>query len=101
MIYFRKETYQFFVDYYSSDVEIAKLDQTCASGVILHLKSIFARHGIPTKVVPDNGPQYAAHEVALVVDSVGFIRAASSPCFPQSSDESESSVQTVKNYLQS
>ena len=45
------------VDYYSRFIEIAKLSSTSSSMVITHLKSIFARHGIPEVVVSDNGPQ--------------------------------------------
>ena len=37
-----------------------KLTSTTAASVITHLKSIFARHGIPQVVVSDNGPQYSA-----------------------------------------
>ena len=48
------------VDYYSNYVEIAKLVTVASSDVIIHLQSIFARHGIPETVVSDNGLQYAA-----------------------------------------
>ena len=44
------------VDYASSYAQIAKLAETTSPDVILHPRSIFARHGIPETVVSDNGP---------------------------------------------
>ncbi len=44
------------VDYASSYVEIAS--ETTSPDVILHLRSIFARHGIIETVVSDNGPHH-------------------------------------------
>jgi len=36
--------------------EIALLENKSASCVILHLKSIFATHGIPEQLIADNNP---------------------------------------------
>ena len=44
------------VDYHSKYPEIALLEDKTASTVVLHLKSIFARHGIPMELVSDNMP---------------------------------------------
>ena len=54
-----KRTYLLLVDYYSRYIEIALLSRPTAAEVITHLKSIFARHGIPELVMSDNGPQYS------------------------------------------
>ena len=48
------------VDYYSKWIEIAKLDDLTSSNIICHLKSQFARYGIPDELVSDNGPQYTS-----------------------------------------
>ena len=58
MFVYKQATYLLVVDNASSYVEIAKLAETTSPDVILHLRSIFARHGIPETVVSDNGPQY-------------------------------------------
>lgn len=48
------------VDYYSRYIEVAKLSANTANSVITHMKSIFARLGIPQTVVSDNRPQFSA-----------------------------------------
>ena len=95
MFVYKKATYLLVVDYASSYVEIAKLSATTSPDVILHLRSIFARHGIPETVVSDNGPQYASYEFARFASEEGFIHVTSSPCYPQSNGK----VQTVKAML--
>ena len=85
----------FVVVYYTSSyVEIAKLTETTTPDVMLHLRSIFARHGISETVVSDNGPQYARF-----AREEGFIHVTSSPCYPQSNGKAERTVQTVKAML--
>ena len=46
----KKATYLLVVDYASSYVEISKLAATTSPDVIMHLRSIVARHGIPETV---------------------------------------------------
>ena len=67
--------------------------------LILHLRSIFARHGIPETVVSDNGPQYASYEFARFASEEGFTHVTSSPRYPQSNGKAERTVQTVKAML--
>ena len=88
------------VDYASSYVEIAKLAATTSPDVILHLRPIFARDGIPENVVSDNGPQYASYVFARFASEEGFIHITSSPRYPQSNDKAERTVQTVKAKIQ-
>ena len=62
---FRKSHYLVVVDYYSNYPEVCfmgKQDLT-SSQVIAHLKSVFARHGIPKTYVSDNGPQLAGEKI--------------------------------------
>ena len=40
---------------FSRYIEITKLNSTSSNAVIIHLKSIFTRHGIPQQVTSDNG----------------------------------------------
>ena len=78
MFVYKGRTYLFVVDYFSSYVEIAKLNTVASSDVIIHVKSIFARHGIPETVVSDNGPQYAAQEFVKFAEDQGFTHIISS-----------------------
>ena len=55
-------TYLLVVDYFSKYIEISKLDNETSHEVVIRLKSIFARHGIPLQVFSDNGPQYSSTE---------------------------------------
>ena len=52
----KKSSYIIMIDYFSRFIEIAKLTSTSSTAVITHMKSIFARHGIPHSVMSDNGP---------------------------------------------
>ena len=83
MFVYKQATNLLVVDYASSYVDIAKLAETTSSDVIMHLESIFPRHGIPETVVSDNGPQYASYEFARIAREEGFIDCTSSPRYPQ------------------
>ena len=92
-------TYLLVVDYCSRYIEVAKLTSATSKGVIAHLKSIFARHGIPQVVRSDNGPQYSADEFADFAKEHGFSHVPSSPKYPQSNGEAERAVKTIKSLL--
>jgi transposase InsO family protein len=87
------------VDFYSRFVELAALRTMSSDEVITHLKSIFARHGIPELVTSDNGPQYASATFKAFAQAYGFTHATSSPRFPQSNGEAERAVRTMKSLL--
>ena len=79
----KQNTYLLIVDYYSHFIEISRLNRTTADEVIVHPKSIFARHGIPEVVVSDNGPQYASEAFAKFAHEYQFEHVTSSPYHPQ------------------
>uniref|UniRef100_A0A3B1ISF7 Gypsy retrotransposon integrase-like protein 1 n=1 Tax=Astyanax mexicanus TaxID=7994 RepID=A0A3B1ISF7_ASTMX len=93
------KTYLLVVDYYSRYVEVVNLSLTKSVDITLHLKSIFARHGIPEVVVSDNGPQYSSSIFSEFAATYGFKHITSSPRFPRSNGEAERAVQTVKHLL--
>ena len=78
----RKHTYLLIVDYYSQFIEIAQLKRTTAEEVIVHTKSISARHGVPEIVVSDNGPQYSSEAYAKFAQEFQFEPITSSPHYP-------------------
>ena len=77
-------------------MEIARLSSATSSDVINHLKSIFARHGIPESVISDNRPQYSAELFQAFATEYGFVHHTSSPHFPQGNGAAERGEKTVK-----
>ena len=67
--------------------------------MIRHLKSIFARHGIPEEVISDNGPQYSSKLFSEFAMSYNFHHQTSSPRYPQANGAAERAVQTIKFLL--
>ena len=95
----KQQMYLLVVDYYSRYIEIARLNKATADEVILHTKSIFARHGIPEEVISDNGSQYTSAAYQRFAQEFQFHHVTSSPYFPQSNGEAERAVGTIKNLL--
>ena len=95
----KKSSYLLVVDYYSRFIEIAKLTTTSSNDIIRHLKSIFARHGIPESVMSDNSPQYSASAFSDFAKEYGFTHTTSSQRYPQSNGAAEQAVKTVKGLL--
>ena len=95
----QKSQYLIVVDYYSRYIEVSKLGSTSSPNVIKHLKSMFARHGIPEVVISDNGPQYSSEQFVEFAEQYGFTHITSSPKYPQSNGAAERAVRTIKEML--
>ncbi|WP_419601948.1 RNase H-like domain-containing protein, partial [Thiolapillus sp.] len=77
--------YVIVADYYTKMPFIRRLSTTSSSAsVITALKQLFGEHGIPTKLVSDNGPQYDCNEFETFAANWGFQHITSSPRYPQS-----------------
>ena len=96
LLVWNNTNYVLVVDFYSNYFEIAQLASTKSSTVIQHIKSIFARHGIPEIVISENGPQYSSEEFHQFSTTWRFAHKTSSPTYPQSNSFAERNVQTVK-----
>ena len=57
---FKGRDYLLVVDYFSNYPEVCLLNDTHSSSVIMKLKSLFSRFGIPKVVISDNGPQLSS-----------------------------------------
>ena len=95
----KEATYLLVVDYFSRYIEIARLERPTTQEVIMHLKSMFARHGIPEVVVSDNGPQYSCETFKEFACDFQFQHDTSSPYYPQGNGEAERAVRTIKSLL--
>ena len=93
------KTYLLVVDYFSRYVEIALLSPTRSEDVVVHLKSMFSRHGVCRRLRSDGGPQFSGSHFKNFAAEYGFEHVTSSPRFPQSNGEAERAVQTVKHLL--
>ena len=91
--------YLILVDYFSNFFEISLLSGTRANDVIIHMKSHFARHGIPREVISDSGTCYKCKEFTDFATTWGFKHTVTSPKHSQSNGLAERSVQTVKSML--
>lgn len=94
------KTYLLIVDYFSKYFEVSLLNTGYSSSqVIVSLKSIFARHGIPQYLISDNGPPFNSKEFKNFCSSWGIIHNTSSPYMPRSNGLAERSIQIMKNIL--
>ena len=86
------------VDYYSKYPEVIPMTTKTAEGTITALKGIFARHGIPNKLIADNMP-FNSKKFHQFSKQCNFEVVTSSPTYPQSNGLAERNVQTVKKLL--
>jgi len=94
------KTYLVLVDYYSRYLEFALLDKGQGANIIVtHLKSIFARHGIPEVLVSDNGGQFHNSDMAKFSAEYNFTHLTSSPKHSSGNGAAEIAVNTFKNLL--
>ena len=98
IFYYKGKDYLLVVDYFSKYPEVARLSSKNSEAVILAMKDMFARHGIPERLIADNMPFNSASfkdfaskwEIEVVT---------SSPHYPKSNGPVERNVQTVKQLL--
>ena len=62
IFHFQCKDYLCTVDYYSNYFDVDSLKDKDATEVIQVLKRQFARHGIPNRLVSDNGPSFSSFE---------------------------------------
>lgn len=62
LCHYKESEFLLCVDYFSKFPEITTLRDTTSCSVIIAVKSMFERHGIPDVVISDNGPLYAGAE---------------------------------------
>lgn len=93
--------YLIVADYYSKYTLIKSIPKGRSNSptVVNLLKSIFSEHGIPERVISDNGPQYSSHIFKEFSQLWNFQHITSSPHYPQSNGFIERQVQTVKHTI--
>ena len=88
------------VDAHTKWIEVCVMSSTTSSKTILALRDVFARYGLPRKIVSDNGPQFSSDEFRKFMLANGIKHTRTAPYHPSSNGAAERAVQTVKRALQ-
>ncbi|KAL8573728.1 hypothetical protein ACOMHN_019002 [Nucella lapillus] len=88
------------VDSFSGWFEFELLPNMSSSSVISTCKRLFATHGIPEKLMTDNGAQFTSREFELFTKQWNFTHITSSPRYPHSNGLAENAVKQVKQLLE-
>ena len=72
---------------------------TSTSEISKVLLCLFRRHGLPDKLVSDNGPQVTSDEFKEFMTNCGILHIKTAPYHPQTNGEAERFVQTFKNFI--
>lgn len=99
LFHLKRKDYLVVMDHYSNFPGMALLASSSSSCVIIHAKSIFARHGIPHIVVSDNGPCFNSKEWQTFAAQYDFQHVMSSPHYAQSNGQAEKGVHVLKQLL--
>ena len=98
IFYYKGRDYLLVVDYHSKYPEVARLTSKHSEAVILPMKAMFARHGIPERLIADNMPfsslKFKNFESEWEIEVV-----TSSPHYLKSNGFVERNVQTIKQLL--
>ena len=87
------------VDAYSKWPEVLPMASTTSLSTIRALMHLVAAHGLPDRIVSDNGPQFTSAEFARFCLENGIRHSFSAPYHPATNGEAERFVQTFKRAM--
>ena len=87
------------VDAYSKWLSVELMQSITAEKTIQILRKLFATHGIPLKIVTDNGPTFRSEQFQFFTKHNGIKHIFSAPYHPSSNGLAERAVQTIKQGL--
>lgn len=96
---FHSRYYLIIIDAHSKWIEVERVSSTSASAVIDCFRRIFARFGIPKRLVSDNGPPFSSVELATYLKHNGVKHLPVAPYHPSSNGAAENAVRTIKRVL--
>ena len=88
------------VDAHSKWLEVLIMPSITSTQTIQKLRTIFATHGLPKKVVTDNGPSFVSQEFKRFMSENGIVHVTSAPYHPSTNGLAERAVRTFKQGLQ-
>lgn len=92
-------SYLIIVDAHSKWPEVIPMQSTTSISTIRALMQIFAIHGLPERIVSDNGPQFCSQEFKDFMKVNGIQHIQSAPYHPATNGEAERFVQTFKQHM--
>ena len=87
------------IDAYSRWIEAVCTPSTSSNSVIVELRTLFAKFGLPETIVTDNGAGFVSQEFEAFLTSNGIKHTTSAPYHPASNGLAERAVQIVKRGL--
>ena len=96
---FLGSSYLIVVDAYSKWPEVIPMNTTTSQNTIRALMTLFSTHGLPERIVSDNGPQFCSEEFENFLKVNGIWHTLSAPYHPSTNGEAERFVQTFKNAM--
>ena len=96
---FLGRSFLIFVDAYSKWPEVIPMATTTSWCTIKALLCLIATHGLPDRIVSDNGPQFTSAEFARFCQQNGIRHTFSAPYHPATNGEAERFVQTFKRAM--
>lgn len=87
------------VDHYSDFFELDILKDLTPESVIIACKGNFARHGIPQRVVCDNGTNFVNQKMTKFASEWDFELVTSAPYHQQANGKAEAAVKIAKHLL--
>ena len=91
--------YLILVDAHSRWIEALPMKSTDARTTINAFRSIFARFGLPSQLVTDNGPPFSSREFKEFCDKNCVKHITSAPYRPQANGAAENAVKTIKKAI--
>ena len=90
-----------YIDHYSKQVHVLPTTSNVdAEGIAdIHYREVFRLHGVPTKIVSDRGPQFAARLMKALYLRLGITHALTTAYHPQSNGQTERANQEVEQHL--
>ena len=96
---FMGHMYLVIVDAHSKWMNVEVMQQITAEKTIQKLRSVFSTHGVPQKIVTDNGPTFRSEQFQAFTKENGIRHIFSAPYQPSSNGLAERAVQTMKQAL--
>ncbi len=96
---FLGKMYLVLIDARSKWIDVHIMPSITSAQTIEKLRIVFTTHGLPRKVVTDNGPSFTSEEFRTFLSNNGVTHVTTAPYHPSSNGLAERAVQTFKQGL--